>query len=293
VTLTRNQGIALTLLTGLVLAGCGSSDTTAGDSGVEVSVDLDSAPEITVPDGDPPSDLVVETVVEGDGEPVEAGDLLVVEYSGLLWDTGEEFDSSWSRGEPAGFAIGTGEVIQGWDDGLVDQDAGSRVLLVIPPELGYADQESETIPANSTLVFTVDILDSYSAEDMPEGTEAADLPDNLPTLSGPAGEQPELDVDGFEPPETSESVVVVEGSGDPIEPGSTLVAHALQASATTGEVLFTTWDSAPLALQAEALPGLAEALDGASAGTRTLTLVSAEDNGGEPGVLVVDVIASY
>jgi len=72
-----------------------------------------------------------------------------------------------------------------------------------------------------------------------------------------------------------------------------VVAHALQASLTSGEVLFSSWDTAPVGLQAAALPGMVEALEGADAGTRVVTLISAEDNEGEPLVLVVDVLASY
>lgn len=271
----------------------GSTSAPQSSSGVTVSDDTAVAPEITIPDGEPPTDLVSEVVVAGDGDPVEAGDLLVANYTGVLWDNGEEFDSSWGRGMPAAFGIGTGDVIQGWDEGLVGQSVGSRVLLVIPPELGYGDQDTSSIPGGSTLVFAVDVVDSYSAEDMPDGTEVDDLPDGLPQVTGEPGQQPQISVDGVQAPQTSQSVVVVEGSGDPIETSQTLVAHVVQASLTTGEVQVTTWDGAPLSVPAQSLPGLAEALEGAGAGTRALTLVSADDNAGEPLVLVVDVIASY
>lgn len=279
------------------LAGCasddGASSPTTGSSGVEVSTDTDAAPEITLPDGDPPSDLIVETVVEGEGEDVESGDLLLADYTGVLWDGGEEFDSSWSRGEPAAFAIGTGAVIEGWDEGLVGQQVGDRVLLVIPPELGYGDQESPTIPANSTLVFVVDIRDTFSAADAAGGTAVTDLPDGLPDVTGEPGEQPDISVDGAEPPTESQSFVLVEGTGDPIDAEGTLVAHVVQAELNSGEVVFTSWEDAPVSLQPEALPGMVEALTDAKAGTRVITLISADDNGGEPLVLVIDVLASY
>lgn len=260
---------------------------------MEVSTDAEAAPEITVPDGDPPTELVVETLVEGDGEEVESGDLLLADYAGVLWDGGEEFDSSWTRGEPAAFAIGTGAVIEGWDEGLVGQQVGDRVLLVIPPELGYGDQESPTIPADSTLVFVVDIRDTFSAADAVGGTPVTDLPDGLPEVTGEAGEQPTISVDGVEPPTESQSFVVLEGAGEPIDPTGTLAAHAVQADLSTGEVVFTSWEDAPVPLTAEALPGMVEALADAKAGTRVMTLISADDNEGVPLVLVVDVLASY
>jgi peptidylprolyl isomerase len=280
-----------------VLAGCGDADdaaTVTGDaSGVAVSTDTTAAPEITVPDTEPPADLVVETVVDGDGDEVMAGDLLLADYTGVLWDSGEEFDSSWSRGEPAAFGIGVEAVIPGWDSGLVGQRVGGRVLLVIPPDLGYGDEGSGEIPGGATLVFVVDIRDTFSAADASGGTPVTDLPAGLPAVTGDPGTQPTIDVSGVTAPDESSSTVVIEGTGESIDATAAIAAHAVQASLEDGEVLFTTWDTAPVGLSAEALPGLAEALDGAATGTRVVTLISADDNEGQPLVLVVDVLGSY
>jgi len=296
VSLTRLVGLALFAGLLALLTGCTSSDATgtdAADSGVEVSTDTETAPEITIPDGDPPEELVVEVVVEGDGDEVKSGDLLVADYVGQLWDTGEEFDSSWSRGEPAAFAIGAEQVIAGWDEGLVGQKVGSRVLLVIPPDLGYGDEESGPIPAGSTLVFVVDIRDSFSTDDAVGGTPVTDLPAGLPTVTGEPGEEPTVDVDGVEAPTQSTSVVVVEGSGDPIGEDANLVAHAVQVSLDTGEVLASTWEETPLSLPAAGLPGLSEALEGQAAGTRVVTVLTEEDGQGQAVVLVLDILGSY
>jgi len=92
---------------------------------------------------------------------VETGQTITVHYTGVLWDTGEVFDSSWESGSAASFPIGTGGVIAGWDKGLVGRTVGSQLLLVIPPADGYADAGSgSTIPPGATLVFVVDILDA-------------------------------------------------------------------------------------------------------------------------------------
>jgi peptidylprolyl isomerase len=121
----------------------------------------DGAPTITVPDGDPPTELVTQVLIEGDGDEVESGQTITVHYTGVLWDSGETFDSSWENGSPATFPIGTGGVIPGWDEGLVGQTVGSQVLLVVPPDKGYGEEGSgETIPPGATLVFVVDILDA-------------------------------------------------------------------------------------------------------------------------------------
>jgi FKBP-type peptidyl-prolyl cis-trans isomerase 2 len=122
-----------------------------------VTLAEDGAPSIEPVEGEPPTELVVQPLITGTGPVVESGQNVTFQYSGWLWD-GEQFDSSWEKGAPFTTPIGTGQVIQGWDQGLVGQPVGSQVLLVIPPELGYGDQEQGSIPANSTLVFVVDIL---------------------------------------------------------------------------------------------------------------------------------------
>jgi len=114
------------------------------------------APSIEIPaDYQAPTDLVVQTLIRGTGPVVTEDQTLTVQYTGWLLD-GTEFDSSWSRGEPAGFPLTS--VIPGWTQGLAGQTVGSQVLLVIPPELGYRDQAMGSIPPNSTLIFVVDIL---------------------------------------------------------------------------------------------------------------------------------------
>ncbi len=122
-----------------------------------VTLAADGTPSITVPsDATEPTDLVAQTLIKGTGAEVKSGDTLTVQYTGWLWD-GTQFDSSWGK-NPFQTQIGSGSVIQGWDQGLVGQTVGSQVLLVVPPSLGYGDKEQGTIPANSTLIFVVDIL---------------------------------------------------------------------------------------------------------------------------------------
>lgn len=140
-------------------------------SGTEVTPTDDSLPVVTFVDGKPavevpesftdPSELVVQPLIEGEGEPVEAGQNVMVKYTGWLTD-GTQFDSSWDREPPQdvfGFQAGAGNVIQGWDEGVIGTPVGSRVLLVIPSELGYGPTGAgEDIPPDATLVFVVDVL---------------------------------------------------------------------------------------------------------------------------------------
>lgn len=115
----------------------------------------DGEPTITAVAGDAPTSLVAQQLITGTGPAVEADQTLVVQYSGWLWD-GTAFDSSWSTGDA--FLTPLGSVVEGWQQGLAGQPVGSQVLLVIPPDLGYGDTATGSIPAGSTLVFVVDIL---------------------------------------------------------------------------------------------------------------------------------------
>ncbi len=121
-------------------------------------------PTITIPSGVPaPTTLVVQPLITGTGPVVQAGQTISVHYTGVIYDGGKQFDSSWDRGTPADFVIGKGSVIAGWDEGLVGQTVGSQVLLVVPPDKGYgtAGQSQAGIKGTDTLVFVVDILDAY------------------------------------------------------------------------------------------------------------------------------------
>ncbi|MGX2998155.1 FKBP-type peptidyl-prolyl cis-trans isomerase [Streptomyces sp. JNUCC 64] len=116
------------------------------------------APSIDVPKTAAPKELVSEYVLEGDGEVVKETDTLLVQYKGVLWADGKEFDSSYQRDQLAQF--GLNQVVKGWAQGLTGKKVGSRVVIVIPPALGYADQPPKDSPIkkDSTLVFSVDIL---------------------------------------------------------------------------------------------------------------------------------------
>lgn len=127
-----------------------------------VVLDDEGAPTITVPKTAPPAELVAQPLIKGKGAVVESGQTITVNYTGVLWDTGVVFDSSWKSGTPATFSIGTGGVIPGWDKGLVGKTVGSQILLVVPPADGYPDGQGTTIPAGATLVFVVDILDAHA-----------------------------------------------------------------------------------------------------------------------------------
>lgn len=121
----------------------------------------DGRPGITVPDSDPFDTTEVEVLKQGSGETVESGDQVVVHYTGVEWDGGAVFDSSWERGEPATFTVADGEgsqVIPGFSKAIIGQPVGSQIGVIVAPEDGYGEQGNAQIPANATLFFVIDIL---------------------------------------------------------------------------------------------------------------------------------------
>jgi peptidylprolyl isomerase len=116
-------------------------------------------PEIDKPDGDIPFDLLIEDVVVGDGDEATNGSKVTVHYVGVSFVTGEEFDASWNRDQPFEFKLGKGQVIQGWDAGVLGMRVGGRRQLTIPSSMAYgARGAGGVIQPHEPLVFVVDLL---------------------------------------------------------------------------------------------------------------------------------------
>jgi FKBP-type peptidyl-prolyl cis-trans isomerase len=166
----------LVISTALMLTACSSSDETStptasqsSDSApaltgtpvsVEVTGEAGSEPVVAITPGDPVTELEVTDVIVGEGDAVQAGATVTAHYVGYGAATGQMFDSSWVRGEPATFPLPN--VILGWQEGLVGMQAGGRRLLVIPAELGYGNNPppGSGIEAGETLIFVVDLVSS-------------------------------------------------------------------------------------------------------------------------------------
>ena len=149
------------------VSASGTHVSSGGGDLPTVSAAQGSAPKVTIPKGvTPPTTLVSKTLIKGSGPVVTKGEFVVVQYTGVNWRTGQVFDSSWERSLPYSFKIGASpsQVIPGWDQGLVGQTVGSRVLLVIPPKDAYgsAGQSQAGIKGTDTLVFVVDIISAVS-----------------------------------------------------------------------------------------------------------------------------------
>jgi peptidylprolyl isomerase len=138
-----------------VVIGQSGGDDDKGSS----SASSGGKPEVNVPDGPPPKELQVQDLEQGDGAEAKAGDNVSVQYVGVLYDGGKEFDSSYDTGQPFQFQLGSGQVIPGWDQGVAGMKVGGRRQLTIPPDLAYGAQgQPPDIPANATLVFVIDLV---------------------------------------------------------------------------------------------------------------------------------------
>lgn len=128
-------------------------------SDVTVQGELGSKPTITIPDTEPPAELGIEDLVEGDGAETGEKATVTVHYVGVSWtNDGQQFDASWDSGSTISF--GLNQVIAGWTKGIPGMRVGGRRLLIIPPDMGYGRQSpTPAIAANDTLVFVIDLVD--------------------------------------------------------------------------------------------------------------------------------------
>jgi peptidylprolyl isomerase len=194
--------------------------TVKGDYGVK--------PTITFPNANPNKSLQVKVLSEGKGPVVATGQLLVADYLGQIW-RGKVFDNSYDRKEPIATPIGTGQVIKGWDTGLVGKRVGSRVLLVIPPADGYgsAGQSAAGIKGTDTLAFVIDIVSTYSKTDIGDVHAVPQRVATAPvTVTGALGVEPKIAVaKGAVIPKAAKTVVLARSTGAPIKAGFVVLQY--------------------------------------------------------------------
>jgi peptidylprolyl isomerase len=161
----KDQGIVFVFDITKVYLPYAVGDGQAAQSGMPTVVRATTGePGVTVPKTAAPKDEKVSVLIKGRGAEVKADDSITVHYSGFLWSDGSQFDSSWTTGQPATFQLTKGQLIDGFIEALVGQTVGSQILAVIPPDKGYGNQVAGAIPANSTLVFVMDILGTESTK---------------------------------------------------------------------------------------------------------------------------------
>lgn len=292
---------AATLAFSLGIAGCSGSDGGAEATGTfpGVSGEAGSQPTIDKGKGKAPAKLASRVITEGDGATIKETDTVCVDYVGQTWD-GKVFDHSFgATSEPRVFSLQ--QVVAGWTKGLAGKKVGDRVEIVIPPDMGYGDQEQRdaqgkvTIPKNSTLVFVVDIHGAIDATDTKALTKAtpnakADIPSWL-HVKGDLGKKPEITIDAnAEAPTEQKVIILAEGKGERIEADDYVAAH-VTAAAIGEDTRQSTYDMG--AMQVTNGPiGQSVMYNGIAIGTRAIVLTPAgkASNGMDmpAGVYVVD-----
>jgi FKBP-type peptidyl-prolyl cis-trans isomerase len=261
-------------------AACGGqSGSDDGKNGAipAVSGSSDKPPKVDKGVGAPPKGLKVKVLKQGHGKKVKRGDSLNANYDGRLWN-GKQFDSSWKRGQPATFQIGTGKVIKGWDNALVGKRLGSRVEMVVPPAQGYGKQgQPPQIPGNSTLVFVVDLKKIMPSQidgkpvggqpdpQLPKVSTKVDK-DNAPEITMPKGKE--------QAPDKIISDTVVQGDGKKVGKNSTILTNFTAKLWKGGKQLDDTWrQGGPQEIPISKIPGWSKALEGKKAGSRVVVSV--------------------
>jgi len=289
---------AVLLLPLLLVASCGSSSSPAKKAAAPgfptVSGSYGSKPSLTFAGATAPTALKQQVLKEGTGKTVAKGDLLVADYLGQVYG-GKVFDNSYDRGSAAGFAIGVGKVIPGWDKLLVGDKVGSRVLLSVPSADGYGAKGNPQagISGTDTLEFVVDIVGSYdkSATGDPKAVAQKVRTPGITVTGGP-GLKPVLKVAAGTKGVTKPTLVVLaKGTGAPVAPGLLIAQYEAvdYKNATAG----STWSSGTPAGVNVATTGSNSVFDqvrGLPLGSRVLVEIPAA-NGQSPVVVVVDLVS--
>ena len=282
-----------------LLAACGDNAASSSDTGApattvagptSTAVGALPKPDVKLPDPIP-TELVITDITEGTGTAAASGDTLVVHYVGVRSADGTEFDNSYDRGSPFSVTIGVGQVIKGWDEGLVGMKAGGRRQLDIPADLAYGDSPpgTDVIQPGDALSFVIDAVTIIPKAD----------PADAPDISIPPT-----------PNQTEQTITdLIVGDGAAIEPGQTIAVQLVAFSAADGKQLDSSWESGtPLTFVPGAgtlPPGLEKAVDGMKVGGRRQVHIPFADAFGEAGnpdlglpastdlIVILDLVAVY
>lgn len=311
--------VAATALFALTLAGCSQGKNTEESSATpsatasasaeetpNVNRNYDGAlPEVTgefavsatigAGSGEAPKEIIAKTLQPGSGEEVKADDVVLIHYAGALWD-GKEFDSSFKRSNPDApdpVLFSLNSLIKGWKYGLAGQHVGDRVQLVIPPEWGYGSQDQGSIPANSSLVFVVDIVDRADPQDLSALKDATDQNASLPAgvkVEGELGAEPQLTVgEDVQMPDKLTTIAISEGKGEVLQKEDYVLVHMVSSPVPPTQPAESSWKQG-IAVPSQTPIGDTFNLAGHHIGSRLLVMVP--EQGDTPAVIsVIDLVA--
>ncbi|MEU8714236.1 FKBP-type peptidyl-prolyl cis-trans isomerase [Streptomyces sp. NPDC048663] len=237
-------------------------------------------PMVAKGSGDPSKDLAVKTVIAGSGRTVAENDFIQANYLGQIWSTAKVFDQSYDR-TPLLMQLAQGSIIDGWRYALAGKKAGSRVLMAVPPTWGYgtAGNAQAGIKGTDTLVFVVDVINSFNSKSSSTGKEVAQSDAALPKVgTNTDGKAPSIDIPKTDPPKTLVSNYVLEGDGPAVTASQTVLCQFKGEVWDSGKAFEQTYESGRLAQFAieqmqEVVKGLAQGITGKKIGSRLLIVV--------------------
>lgn len=286
----RLAGLLVVPLLLLSTAACGDdkasdSASSKGDPAITAGAKFGEKPTLAKGEGDPPKELKTDVISEGDGAKLKNGDAIQVNYLGQAWDSTKPFDNSFDRKQPFDLTLGAGMVIQGWDKGLVGQKVGSRVQLVIPPELGYGEKGQGDIKPNATLVFVVDVVKATQIPASAKGTEVAQDNIDLPKVGTKTdGKAPSVTIPKSDPPKKLVSNYVLESDGAVIKDTDSVVVNyvgLLWKGSKPFDSTYQTGKTQTFPLAQVTLKGLKSGLVGKKVGSRVLLVIPPDQGFGD------------
>ncbi|WP_251092690.1 FKBP-type peptidyl-prolyl cis-trans isomerase [Streptomyces sp. Caat 7-52] len=291
---------------GLVtLAGCGDGKSESGKTG-SPSPSVSSAPPPKIVDGplpaitagtkfgekptvakgsgEPSKNLAVRTVIAGSGRTVAENDFIRADYLGQIWDTGKVFDNSFDRKRPLVMQLAQGSIIDGWRYALQGKKTGSRIEIAVPPDLGYGKggNAQAGIKGTDTLVFVIDVIESFNSKSSAKGTPVPQTDAALPKVgTNTDGQVPKVTIPRTDPPKKLVSVYVLEGDGPELKADQTVLCQFQGLVWDGGKTFQRTYGSGRLSQfsleqMQEAVKGLAQGLTGKKVGSRVLIVIPPE-----------------
>ncbi|MYZ08312.1 FKBP-type peptidyl-prolyl cis-trans isomerase [Streptomyces sp. SID2999] len=288
---------------GLVtLAGCGDGDSKSSRTSASPSPSASSPPPPKIVDGplpaitagtkfgekptvakgtgDPSKDLAVKTVIAGNGRTVAENDFIKANYLGQIWSSGKVFDNSYDR-SPLVLQLAQGSIIDGWRYALTGKKIGSRVEIAVPPTWGYGPSGNEQagIKGTDTLVFVIDLLDSYNTKSSAKGKEVPQTDAALPKVAtNTDGSLPKVTLPKSDPPKKLVSNYILEGDGDEVTKKQAVLCQFQGLEWQGGRTFQKTYGSGRLSQfsveqMEQVVKGLALGITGKKVGSRVLIVV--------------------
>jgi peptidylprolyl isomerase len=279
------------------------------DLDVSVTGQFGQVPKVTIPPQKASPDLVVKTLIQGNGPAINSSSLSIANYVTYLWDgsSNKLAGNTWTAGSPDEFV--SSSELPGLVTALNGRTAGSRVLAIIPPADAYGSSgnPAQGLSGSDTLVFVIDILATYDGSSVVSGT-TTQAGSGLPTVTGSTS--PTITVPGNSPPSGLLAKTLIKGSGPVVQKGDSIVAQYTGANWRTGKVFDSSWSrKTPLYVQIGASPAKVitgwNALEGQTVGSRVLLVIPPSDGYGAKGqssvgikgtdslVFVVDILGAY